>query len=253
MRNKALREAFRIANDTSHFIGDFSPLMVDPFVYLMDTKVPKKEMVTFLQNTDLESDDEEYRSGLESDREKVVAKQSWRTHEYFGIVYTVQSSNDYYFTGDEKLSDGILDDKYVKKKSSRSMFEEREGGREFLSRKQLMKKMLAENNIVAFTAKGNSKYSQNHKIVVDYLVTFNGNMRMTVMTEGEGPFAAEISNYCCRRLVILFEKRFMKERNTLDIGVIMRHSMEDLDLELKSDDSSRGFDVVLTGVAGKAP
>lgn len=230
-------------------MGELSPLMVDPFVFFMDTKAPKKEMVTFLRNTDLESEDEEFRSGLTSEKEEVVAKPGWRTHEYFGLVYTVHCASDYYFPGNEKLIDGILDDRYIKKKSSRSMFDE-EGGRELLSRKQLMKKMLAENNIVAFTAKGNSTYNASTKIAVDYLVTFNGYMRMTVMTEGEGPFAAELSNFCCRRLIVLFEQRFTKERNAMDIGVIMRHAMEDLDSELRTEDRTRNFDAVLSGVAG---
>ena len=237
-------------------MNEISPLMTDPFVYYMETKVPRMTLANFLKDTDLDSDVEEEMTidQLAAQHRNAVKRPHWRLHDFFGLVYSVHSSSDFYFAHDEKLFDGMLDERYVRKKSSRSLHQESDlgldRGNDLMSRKQLMQKMLADNSVVAFSVKGNSKYNPTNQIAVDYLLTFNGHMRIALLIEGEGPYAAEISNYSCRRLIVLFEERFKSEKNKQDLGIIMRHAMEDLHEDLIKDDPSRSFDAVLSGVAG---
>lgn len=118
------------------------------------------------------------------------------------------------------------------------------------------KQLFSENKILCSAVKGNQNDNLTNHISVDYGVYFNEELRITVLTEGEGPFAAEVdtrltqlSNYCNHELSRLFLEKQLE--NPMDLPRSVRESFHSLMASLESDEE-RPFDTVLTGCGGKA-
>ena len=117
-------------------------------------------------------------------------------------------------------------------------------------KRRFVSKLMNENSVSAFAIKGNeTKYSQEGKICVDYAVLFNQSMRIVVLTEGEGPFGAELSNFCSQRIIACFQERLKHDNSHRDIKLAIKLAFDDLQRELARDDPRRPFDCVLSGAA----
>lgn len=225
--------------DVDMMLKDFNYDCFDLYQNYLFDKIKTSSLSDFIEKAVLdENSEDEYTDAINA---------SWKVHSNFGTVFTVQTSDDHYFKHDDKLIDGIMDERYLRRKSNMQLQESPEGA---LSKKQQFQKMLADNSLVAFAIKGSHTLTTSTKINVDFLVAFNENMRLTVLAEGEGPFASELSNYSCRRIISLFEVRYKSEKGLLGMELIMKHTIQDLQRELVQDDPSRPFDAVFSGVAG---
>lgn len=215
----------------------------DPYLCYLKEKLSKEKISDFVKKGTV--DDASQEDCLELSNSVV---QNWRLHNNYGAIFTIHTLEDHYFPHMDKLIEGIMDERYLRRKSNFNLEDPYD---KCLSKKAILQKMLGDNSIAAFSVKGNDLEKSNNKICVDYFVSFNSNTRITVLTEGEGPFAAEISNYSCRRIVELFNDKYKLESKVYDVEVIMKHALEELNQDLLTEDPSRPFDTVLTGVAGK--
>ena len=239
-REKEAREALRQQADAELMLRELMHDCFDLYQNFLFERVKINKLTAFIERAVLDDNSQDEYTDL--------GTPGWKVHANYGTVFTVQTSNDYYFKHDEKLVDGIMDEKYLRKKTNINMDDSIEGE---LSKKQQIQKMLADNSLVAFTAKGNHSLTNSPKINVDFLIAFNSNMRLTVLAEGEGPFASELSNFSCRRIIGLFESRYKQEKGLIGIEIIMKHAIQDLQKEISEDNPSRPFDTVFSGVASR--
>ena len=185
----------------------------------------------------------------------------WRLHPMHGALFTSNQSPASLAAFDEKPAEGFIDSAFFKKKRTLEVRDSFINSSLILDERPVVPfrtfvpKILCDNNLVAFAAKGNQTHHQ--EVAVDFSLLFNKGMRITILAEGEGPFAPQVpaahqmSNYCVTRLACIFREKLQSgEARSAHLDQVMKASMEELHTELISNDPTRPFDAILSGAAG---
>ena len=120
----------------------------------------------------------------------------WRLHPMHGALFSCNQSLPNLAAFDEKPIEGFIDIAFFKKKRTQEVRDSFLNSSLILEEKPVVPfrtfipKILSDNSLIAFASKGNLNAHQ--EIAVDFCVTFNKGMRITIMAEGEGPFAAQV-------------------------------------------------------------
>lgn len=119
-----------------------------------------------------------------------------RLHPMHGALFTFNQSPATLAALDEKPMEGFIDSAFFKKKGTLEVRDSFINSSLILDERPVVPfrtfvpKLLCDHNLVAFAAKGNQ--SPHQEIAVDFSVFFNIGMRITILAEGEGPFAPQV-------------------------------------------------------------
>jgi len=172
-----------------------------------------------------------------------------KAHSSYGAKYSILGAKYKYAPLDTKHNEGLVDPGFVRKKLLQHKLYPNTKIKLPKTKLEFVQKAMIENGISAFSIKGNEKWNHTTANSIDYIVLFNEGMRIAVLTEGEGPYGPELSNYCCQRIVQIFYRLYMRNRLSHTVGDIMKQSIEELHHEVCEDDPNRPFDASFSGVA----
>lgn len=221
----------KTSNPVNLFQGLLSNLPQDdvcPFVYshdplqkfmgsLIDTKATQNRLR--VGNRDFENKNqcpaEEEDDGLLAGR---LSLGNHYLHNYFGGFYSIQTMYDEYEIHDSKKNHGFIDSRQLQRKTFIKKFGQPEGVVSIPFPHKL-NRMMADSSIAAFSVKGNEQTFQKGQIACDYLVIFNKEIRVCLLTEGEGPFDAQVrggssssATSAVRGSVIFLSKSILKRK-----------------------------------------
>ena len=86
------------------------------------------------------------------------------------------------------------------------------------------------------------------KILVDYGIYIGGKFQLAVLTEGEGPYGAQLANFACRKLISLICERIIDTSLNINLKILIKQSIHELDELLSSEQDKNYWNLAISGI-----